>query len=99
MYSKVLGRRFMNGLMMNTPLLIKNIALHAERLHGDAEIVSILADGKKHRYTFRESMARAKRLSSALATLGISRLGSYTMAYPVQREYYTPSILGCSASN
>ena len=75
MYSKVLGRRFMNGLMMNTPLLIKNIALHAERLHGDAEIVSILADGKKHRYTFRESMARAKRLSSALDGLGISRLG------------------------
>ena len=65
----------MNGLMMNMPLLIKNIAHHAERLHGDREIVSITADGAKHRYTFKDSMARARKVSKTLDTLGVSKYG------------------------
>ncbi len=65
----------MNGLMMNMPLLIKNIAHHAERLHGDREIVSITADGAKHRYTFKDSMMRARKVSTTLDNLGISKFG------------------------
>ena len=52
--------------MMEMPLLIKNIAHHAESLHGDREIVSISADGAKYRYTFKDSMIRAGRSSAIL---------------------------------
>ena len=65
----------MNGLMMEMPLLIKNIAHHAESLHGDREIVSISADGAKHRYTFKDSMIRARKVSSILNRIGISKFG------------------------
>ena len=65
----------MNGLMMEMPLLIKNIAHHAESLHGDREIVSISVDGAKHRYTFKDSMIRARKVSSILNRIGISKFG------------------------
>ncbi len=65
----------MDGLMMEMPLLIKNIAHHAESLHGDREIVSITADGAKHRYTFTDSMIRARKVSATLNKLGISKFG------------------------
>ena len=65
----------MNGLMMEMPLLIKNIAHHAESLHGDREIVSISADGDKHRYTFKDSMIRARKVSAILNRIGISKFG------------------------
>ena len=65
----------MNGLMMEMPLLIKNIAHHAESLHGDREIVSISADGAKHRYTFKDSMIRARKVSAILNRIGISKFG------------------------
>ena len=51
----------------------KNIAHHAESLHGDREIVSISADGAKHRYTFKDSMIRARKVSSILNRIGISK--------------------------
>ena len=60
----------MFGLMMDTPLLIKNIALHAERNHGFREIVSITADHERHRYTIAECFARARRVSNLLDRLG-----------------------------
>ena len=65
----------MDGLMMEMPLLIKNIAHHAESLHGDREIVSISADGAKHRYTFKDSMIRARKVSAILNKMGISKFG------------------------
>ena len=63
----------MKGLMMETPLLISSIAQHAEKFHGDREIVSITADNPQHRYTFREAMARAKQLANALGRLGVKQ--------------------------
>ncbi len=60
----------MFGLMMDTQLLIKNIALHAERNHGFREIVSVTADHPRHRYTFADSLRRARRASNLLDTLG-----------------------------
>jgi len=62
----------MHGLMMDTPLLIKNIAQHAERNHGFREIVSITSDHERHRYTVAESCARARRVSNLLNRLGCS---------------------------
>jgi fatty-acyl-CoA synthase len=61
----------MKGLMMEAQLLISSIAQHAERFHGDREIVSVTVDNPRHRYTIREAMARAKRFAKALARLGV----------------------------
>jgi len=60
----------MFGLMMDTPLLLKGIALHGERNHAGREIVSVTADHTRHRYTFADSLARARRVSNLLVRLG-----------------------------
>lgn len=61
----------MHGLMMNTPLLISSIANHAEKFHGDREIVSVTMDNPRHRYTFRDAIGRSKQLANALDKLGL----------------------------
>ncbi len=63
----------MLGLMMNTPLLISSIAKHAEKFHGDREIVSVTMDNPRHRYAIRDAMARARQLAAALDRLGLDR--------------------------
>ncbi len=63
----------MKGLMMEAQLLISSIAQHAEKFHGDREIVSVTADNPRHRYTVREAVARAKQLANALGRLGIEQ--------------------------
>ena len=63
----------MQGLMMDRPLLISSIAEHARKFHGDREIVSVTADNPRHRYTFRDAVARAKQLANALARLGLEQ--------------------------
>jgi 3-(methylthio)propionyl---CoA ligase len=62
----------MNGLMMHQPLLISTLLTHAERHHGDQEIVSRRVEGDVHRYTFRDLGLRARRMANALAARGIS---------------------------
>ncbi|MEJ2275616.1 MAG: AMP-binding protein [Woeseiaceae bacterium] len=63
----------MLGLMMDSPLLISTIAEHAEKFHGDREIASVTMDNPLHRYTMRESVARARQLANALDSLGLER--------------------------
>ncbi len=63
----------MLGLMMNTPLLISSIAKHAEKFHGDREIVSVTMDNPGHRYTVREAIVRSRQLANALERLGLQR--------------------------
>ncbi len=63
----------MKGLMMETQLLISSIAEHAEKFHGDREIVSVTADNPQHRYTVRDAMTRARQLANALARLGVKQ--------------------------
>ena len=62
----------MHGLMMDTPLLISSIAEHAEKFHGDREIVSVTMDNPRHRYTMREAVARSRKLANALDKLGLA---------------------------
>ena len=62
----------MNGLMMQQPLLISSLLTHAERHHGEQQIVSRRVEGDLHRYTFRDMAARARRLAKAVARLGVS---------------------------
>ena len=42
------------ALMMQQPLLISSLIVHAERHHGEQEIVSRRVEGDIHRYTYRE---------------------------------------------
>jgi acyl-CoA synthetase (AMP-forming)/AMP-acid ligase II len=63
----------MKGLMMETQLLVSSIAKHAEKFHGDREIVSVTLDNPRHRYTYREAMARARQLANALVRLGVKQ--------------------------
>jgi len=63
----------MQGLMMNTPLLISAIAEHGARFHGDREIVSVTVDNPRHRYSFRQAIDRSRQLANALDKLGLDR--------------------------
>jgi len=60
----------MQGLMMDMPLLITDLIRHADRHHGETEIVSKTVEGDIHRYNYREAHRRARRLAKALAALG-----------------------------
>jgi fatty-acyl-CoA synthase len=62
----------MHGLMMNVPLLISSLLRHADRNHGDTEIVSRRLEGDIHRYTYRDCHARTRRLANALTRLKIA---------------------------
>ena len=61
----------MNGLMMQQPLLISSLLMHAERHHGAQEVVSRRVEGDIHRTTYRELAARSRRMAKALAALGV----------------------------
>src|SRR5436190_662562 len=61
----------MQGLMMDRPLLVSGLLQHADRHHGDTEIVSKTVDGSVHRYTYRDAHARARKLAGALQRLGV----------------------------
>jgi fatty-acyl-CoA synthase len=61
----------MHGLMMNMPLQISSLIRHAERYHGDTEIVSRMVEGGIHRYTYAEAHRRSRQLANALSSLGV----------------------------
>jgi acyl-CoA synthetase (AMP-forming)/AMP-acid ligase II len=61
----------MNGLMQSHPLLISNLLVHAERHHGEQQIVSRRVEGDLHRYTYRDLGARSRQLAKALTALGV----------------------------
>src|SRR5918912_2637885 len=60
----------MDGLMMDRPLLIRDIAARAEKLSPDREIVSRTHSGVE-RSTYGEVVSRARRLASSLRALGV----------------------------
>jgi acyl-CoA synthetase (AMP-forming)/AMP-acid ligase II len=61
----------MHGLMMEAPLLVSSLLEHADRNHGDTEIVSRTVEGPIHRCTYSQAHARARRLAAALVRLGV----------------------------
>ena len=61
----------MNAQMMQQPLLISSLLTHAERHHGEQEVVSRRVEGDLHRTTYRELAARSRRMANALAALGV----------------------------
>jgi acyl-CoA synthetase (AMP-forming)/AMP-acid ligase II len=62
----------LNGMMMDTQLLVITLLDYAAKYHGDTEIVSRTIEGPIHRYNYREAYARTARLAHALRGLGIA---------------------------
>ena len=61
----------MNGLMQAQQLLISNLLVHAERHHGEQQIVSRRVEGDLHRQSYRELAERSRRMANALAARGV----------------------------
>ncbi len=61
----------MNGLMQQQPLLISNLLVHAERHHGEQQVVSRRVEGDIHRCTYRDLAERSRRMANAVAGLGV----------------------------
>jgi len=76
------------GQMMQTPLMISSLIVHAARHAGDTEIVSKRAEGDLHRYTYRDAELRSRKVAQALARLGCAagdRVG--TLAWNGYRHF------------
>ncbi|MGB7540498.1 MAG: 3-(methylthio)propionyl-CoA ligase [Burkholderiales bacterium] len=95
----------MRGLMMDMPLLISSLIMHAERYHGDTEIVSRTVEGPGkdgagavHRYTYAAAHKRSRQLASALTALGVKRgerIGTLAWnGYRHLETYYAVSGMG-----
>ena len=88
----------MNGLMLERQLLISSLIAHADRHHGDTEIVSRRVEGDIHRYTFRDCHRRARQMANALTRLGVSaseRVGTLAWnGYRHMELYYGISGMG-----
>ena len=95
----------MRGQMMDMPLLVSSLIEHADRNHGDVEIVSRSIEGPDkdgagavHRTTYSQAHARARRLAQALARLGVregERVGSLAWnGYRHFELYYGVSGMG-----
>ncbi len=88
----------MLGLMMHWPLMISSLIRHADRNHGETEIVSRTVEGPIHRYTYRDAHARSRQLVNALRRQGVApgeRVG--TLAWNGHRHfelYYAVSGMG-----
>jgi fatty-acyl-CoA synthase len=88
----------MLGQMMDMPLLISSLIVHADRHHGDTEIVTRTVEGPIHRYTYRDAHLRSRQLAGALEKLGVKhgdRIG--TLAWNTHRHfeiYYAVSGMG-----
>ncbi len=61
----------LRGQMMDLPLLISSLIVHADRCHGDTGIVSRTVEGPIHRYTYADAHRRARQLAQALARLEV----------------------------
>ncbi len=78
----------MQATMQEASPLISGLIEYAAQNHGDTEIVSRMADGQLHRYTYRDANRRAKQLANALKHLK-TRMGDRvgTLAWNGFRHY------------
>src|SRR5687767_10823128 len=61
------------GAMQDWPLRVMRLVDHAEREHGDGEIVTAWADGSVTRTNWRDVARDSRRLAQALEALGIGK--------------------------
>lgn len=87
----------MNGLMMNMSLTITSIMAHAERVHGNQEIVSVTRDNPRHRYSYREAFKRTRQLANGMAGWKLNRGDRIaTLAWNDYRHFETYYAAACS---
>lgn len=87
----------MKDLMMADQLSIAMMMHHAEQIAADVEIVSVLSNGSRHRYTYAEAFARSRQLANALDRLDVSagdRVG--TLAWNDYRHFELYYAIPCS---
>ena len=60
----------MDGLMMDRPLLVKQLGERAEAIFGEREVVARTQDGVE-RSSYAQIVERARRLASSLTELGV----------------------------
>ncbi len=80
----------LHGSMMDMPLLISSLIAHADRHHGDTQIISRTVEGPIHRTSYHDIHKRARQLANALAELGVKpsdRIG--TLAWNGFRHFET----------
>ncbi|CAD0185503.1 Long-chain-fatty-acid--CoA ligase [Ruegeria sp. THAF57] len=88
----------MLGQMMTQPLLISSLIEHADRYHGQTEIISVETDGSVTESTWSQVAVNARKLASALTKLDLepqARIG--TLAWNNRRHleiYYGTSGAG-----
>ena len=81
----------MQGLMQRHELLISSILEHADRHHGDGEVVSRRADGSLARTSYGALAKRARKLATVLRALGVTpgdRVGTLAMNSDRHVELY-----------
>jgi acyl-CoA synthetase (AMP-forming)/AMP-acid ligase II len=61
----------MLGQMMQQPLLISSLIVHAERHHANREVVSRRVEGDIHRTTYKDIAARSRRVAKVLGALRV----------------------------
>ena len=61
------------GTQQDFPLNVMRLVDHAEREHGDREVVSAWADGSMTRTNWAEIAAKSRRLARALEKLGVKK--------------------------
>ena len=61
----------MLGQMMTQPMLISSLVDHAERYHGQTEIISVETDGAITQTNWATIAVNARRMASALSKLGL----------------------------
>ena len=61
----------MLSTMQNSPLLVREILLHGQRIYGNSTVVTYEPDSCR-RTTFDEVARRAERLASGLTEIGVS---------------------------
>ncbi|PNB72266.1 long-chain fatty acid--CoA ligase [Pseudomonas sp. GW456-E7] len=87
----------MKDLMMADQLSIAMMMHHAEQIAADVEIVSVLSNGSRHRYTYAQAFARSRQLANALDRLDVSagdRVG--TLAWNDYRHFELYYAIPCS---
>ncbi len=63
----------MKGLMQDWPLTVMSIIDHANRFHGEREIVTRTVEGPIHRCTYSDIHLRARKCAQALKKLGMKQ--------------------------
>lgn len=77
----------MLGQMMTQPLLISSLINHADKYHSQTQIISVETDGKVTETNWAEVAENARKLASALTSLGLepqARIG--TLAWNNRRH-------------